>query len=246
MPLLMEDRQIDGAGTFKFSAVRPEDLENTQYTLATIVVDKSYSVSGFQADLLETMKTVIRSCEEHPMSENLLIRVVQFSSALEEIHGFKPLSEINIDSDYDLQCHGNTALFDSTFDAVGATRTYGNELYEQDYDVNSIIFIITDGEDNNSYNADPSKIKEEIDKVLREEKIESISTLLIGVNTQEAYIRDYLDRFKNEANLMEYIDMGEVTPKKLAKLAQWISHSISSTSQSLGTGSAPNIQSMTF
>lgn len=246
MPLLLENYQVDGAGTFKFSAVKPEHLENTKYTLVTIVVDKSYSVSSFQNELLDALKTVVNSCKEHPMSENVLVRVVQFSSTLTEIHGLKPLSDINVDKDYQLQCDGNTALFDATFDAIGASRTYGNELYAQDYEVNSIIFIITDGDDNNSYNSDPARIKSEIDKVLREEKMESITTLLIGVNTQESYIKDYLNRFKSEANLTEYIDMGDATPKNLAKLAQWISHSISSTSQSLGTGSSPNLQSMSF
>ncbi|UCE66565.1 MAG: hypothetical protein JSU85_00700, partial [Candidatus Zixiibacteriota bacterium] len=54
----------------------------------------------------------------------------------------------------------------------------------------------------------------------------------------------YLDDFKDKANLQQFVNAGNATPKTLAKLANFISKSISSQSQSLGTG-GPS-QSLSF
>jgi uncharacterized protein YegL len=66
--------------------------------------------------------------------------------------------------------------------------------------------------------------------------LESIKLILIGVNDSSSHLKRYLDDFKTDAGFDEYISLGDVTPAKLAKLAEWISQSISSASQSLGTG----------
>ena len=60
--------------------------------------------------------------------------------------------------------------------------------------------------------------------------------ILIGVNDSDQHLKVVLDKFKNDAGFEEYISLGDVSPSKLAKLAKWISQSISSTSQALGTG----------
>jgi hypothetical protein len=45
-----------------------------------------------------------------------------------------------------------------------------------------------------------------------------------------------LESFRKEAALDEYISVGDVTEGKLAKLAQFISQSVSSQSRALGSG----------
>jgi len=51
-------------------------------------------------------------------------------------------------------------------------------------------------------------------------------------------------KISEQAHLTQYVDAGDATPKKLAKLAQFVSQSIASQSQSLGTGAAS--QPLTF
>jgi len=87
------------------------------------------------------------------------------------------------------------------------------------------------------------EIKDLLKKVRHSEELESIAVVLIGM-TGEPSVQQYLDEFKNDGELDEYIDMGNVTPAKLAKLAGYISRSVSSTSQALGTG-GPS-QSLSF
>lgn len=240
----MESIQLPGPGNFSFSRVRPDLLEETEYTLVTLVTDITGSVYTFSNDLLKMKKEIIKSCNKHPRKENLLIRDVLFSSCVgvQEVHGFKPLSMIDPDNDYkQLNCDGMTNLFDATYTSLEATLLEAKNLIDQDYGCNGAIFIITDGADNHSLNTE-NQIKNLLDDSLKSENIESLISILIGVNSADC--KDYLEGFKNKAGLTQYIDIGDVTPNKLAKLAKFISESISSQSQALGSGSAS--QPLTF
>jgi uncharacterized protein YegL len=245
MPLLTESFRIEGAaGTFTFSAVRPDQLENTSYSLVTIVLDKSGSVASYRDDLLKAIKAIADACKKDPMAESLIIRVIEFDDSVHEIHAFKPQGDINI-NDYDkyLQCGGMTSLYDAVFNAIGATNTYATSLSGLDMEVNGVVFIVTDGEDNMSKKT-PNSIKQEVEKAIKGEHIASLTTILVGVNT--GGISSYLQQFQIDAKLDQYVDMGDATPQKLAKLAAWVSKSISSVSSSLQQGSAPAVSSLTF
>lgn len=226
--------KIPGNLSLVYSGVRPEDLGATQYTLVTIVCDKTGSLSGFENDLMQSIKTAITACKKSPRAENLLIRFTTFNNSVTEEHGFKLLSQIDVDNDYKLlNCDGMTALYDASYEGVGATLEYAKTLVDQDFDCNGIVFIITDGADNKSVNnvADVNRI---IGSAVKEEKIESLLTILVGIN--DGQCKQYLDDFKDKAGITQFVSVGEITPGKLAKLAAFVSKSVSSQSQSLGTG----------
>ena len=252
MPRLMataDDQVINipGPGNFQFSAVRIEDLGATEYTLVTIVVDISGSVIGFANELLSCIKSIVGACQKSPRAENLLIRLLTFNNEVFEIHGFKNLGDIVVDDYDELRPDNMTALFDATYDGVGATLEYAKQLVDQDFDCNGAVYIITDGMDNRS-KMTPTSIKEKIDDAIRKEEIESIITILVGLHDPSTRwsrdVKDSLDTFHREANLTQFLDVGEATPQKLAKLAGFVSESVSSQSQALGTG-APS-QTLNF
>ena len=226
-------------GTFTFSAVRPDTLTEVKYTLATVVVDITGSVASFADELLNCLKVAANACKESPQIDNILFRALTFNTITYELHGFKPLSSVDPDKDYrSFNPQDLTAVYDATYDAIGAAIDYGELLVDQKYKVNIVCVIVTDGEDNRS-KLSPADIANRVDKALKTEKIESITTILVGVNAKDCLHQ--LETFKNEANLAHFIDAGDATPKKLAKLAQFISKSISSTSAKLGQGVAPSI-----
>lgn len=229
---------------YQFSAVRADNLGASEYTLATIVCDRSSSVAGFQKELEAALKTALEACQKSPRSDNLMLRLTKFNEGVDEVHGFRLLNTID-PKEYDgaIDCSGYTALFDATFMGIEATIEYARILYGQDYLTNAIVFVLTDGDDNRSTET-PARIKKLVDKIRKDEAIESIHIVLVGVNTKEAGIRDYLERFQKEADITQYVDIESATPKMLAKLAKFISSSISSTSQALGTGAAS--QPLTF
>jgi uncharacterized protein YegL len=232
----MQQGTVRGVQAFKFSGTKIENLGATEYTLATIAIDATGSVSGFENQLKECLKTSIRSLKKSPRSDNMLVRVILFSTSLpsgvEEIHGFKPLAEIDPDSYPDIVPGGGTPLYDAAFSAIGATNAYGKQLTEQDFLVNGIVIVITDGDDTSSRST-TKMIKKEVERGMKGEEIESIVTVAVGVNAQ--MYKDRLELLETEAG-MQYIDAGDATPGKLAKLAGFISQSVSSQSQSLGTG----------
>jgi uncharacterized protein YegL len=129
---------------------------------------------------------------------------------------------------------GGTPLWDAVLDGVEAVFDYSKSLHKQKFMVNGILFILTDGEENDSAKCDnPREIKKVIDRIRSEKIMDSFRTILIGVNDSDKSLRAKLDAFKTEAGIDEYISIGDATPSKLAKLGQFVSQSISSQSQSL-------------
>lgn len=232
----MEIAGIAGMQGFQFSATRLDRLGATEYTLVTIAVDVTGSVFGFADDLRKCLVTAVESCKKSPRSNNLLLRVILFSSAfqggIEEIHGFKPLAEINPNDYPQLVPGGMTPLYDAAFSAVSASNAYAKKLMDQDFLANGIVFVITDGDDNTS-SASIGMIRREMDRGTKGEEIESLISVLIGVNATQHRLR--LEEFAQGAGL-QYVDAGDATRGRLAKLAQFVSQSTSSQSQSLGTG----------
>jgi hypothetical protein len=114
-------------------------------------------------------------------------------------------------------------------------------LISQNFDANADVYIITDGMDNVS-TMTPRQIKGLIDDAIQKEEIESIRTFLIGLDSSsgssgwENEVKQHLRKFKDEANITEFISVGDANSKNLAKLANYVSQSISAQSQSLGSG----------
>jgi len=243
MPRLMDDDamevgQIGGMQGFQFSGVRTEKLGATEYTLVTIAVDETGSVWGFEQELREALITAVEACQRSPRSDNLLMRVIKFSNlfnnGVEEMHGFKPLAEIDAKNDYGVFDPGGlTPLCDACYSAIGAMNTYGQKLVDDDFGVNAIAFIITDGEENASV-ATMKMVKEVAEQSVTGEIVESMVSVLIGINATTC--KRELEEFQEEAGLTQYIDAGKATKGKLAKLADFVSQSVSSQSQALGTG----------
>jgi len=166
----------------------------------------------------------------------LLIRIMQFGNDMHEIHGFKLLSQIN-PADYDnaIQISGSTALYDASTNGIAAAVDYGEKLSAQDFNVNAIVFVLTDGDDNMSVMG-PSAVKDAMKQAMVKEKLESMISILIGVNMQDAGTSARLDQFHKDAEFSQFIAIKDASAKSLAKLAQFVSQSISSQSQALGTG----------
>ena len=242
----MQQHQI-GGGNFTFQGTRIESLGATEYTLVTIAIDETGSTDGFQDALRQALVTAVKACKKSPRSDNILIRVIKFSSALpggiEEIHGFKPLSEINPDDYEQFSPGGLTPLCDAAYSAVGAMLAYAKQLTDADFYVNGIVFVATDGDDNRSVST-PRMIKEETEKAVTGEAIESLVTILIGINASQ-YAAELAD-FQKQAGFTQYIDASDATAGKLAKLAEFVSQSVSSQSQALGTGGPSQSIATTF
>jgi hypothetical protein len=250
MPRLMatdEDQviSIPGPGNFQFSGQRIETLGASEYTLASVVCDVSGSVDPFRDHLLNAIKMVVGACRKSPRADNLLLRFLIFNEQLVEVHGFKELNLIDENSYKDLKPSGMTALYDATFNAIGASLEMSKQLIAQDFfNVNACVYIITDGLDNRS-KVGPSDIFKKVESSKSTEDIESLISVLVSLKDPSLRwnneIIAALDKFKTQAGIDQFVDIGDATPQRLAKLANFVSQSISSQSQALGSG-APSQQ----
>lgn len=225
----------DDESNFHYSGESIDKLGASEYTLVNIVVDMSGSVVSYKNELTECIKTIVGSCKLSQRAENLMIRLTTFNNSVYEEHGFSLLSSLIPDAYKSKDPTGSTSLYDATIDGILAVNNYGKTLYDQEFDSNGIVFIITDGDDNTS-RSNPAQIKELVEKVINEEKLESLRTILIGVNTKRDSLRRVLENFKNAANIDQYVDIEDANKNSLAKLANFISKSISAQSLALGTG----------
>ena len=238
MPDLTKDLEVFQLKTnhYGFSGTRVEQLDASEYTLVTLVFDRSGSTSGFRDEMREAVDKIIDACKKSPRADNLMLRVCEFSDTLHERHGFVKLSSIN-KSDYDDLMQGGgglTALYDAAENSVSATESYAMTLTQNDYGVNGIVFVMTDGMDNRS-KLTPHEVKKTFAHAVSSEAMESLVSVLIGINL-EPDADMYLNKFRTESGFTQYINIGDATPQKLAKLADFVSKSISSQSQSLGSG----------
>lgn len=163
---------------------------------------------------------------------------------------------------------GATALIDAGIDLAESIAAYGGKMVdENDYLVNGGLFILTDGLNNaGKYSAtngsDNKHLRDAIAKIMAEEKLESFQPFLIAVGVKEAHKRAALEQLASDCGFtpvphpdpvqakagktVPYIDVMDVSATGLAKFAQWVSESISSTSKALGSGGPSQPLSATF
>ena len=170
-----------------------------------------------------------------------MLRVTRFDTSVEEVHGFKPLNEVNVDGYVGcLKSGGCTALNDAAFNAIESVRRYGTQLAKHNFGVNGIVFVITDGCDNAS-SMKPAAVKQALIDSVRSEELESLTSVLIGVNLLDAQVKSSIESFAKTAGFTQYIDVGQADAKSLSRLADFVSRSISLQSRLLGSASASTL-----
>jgi hypothetical protein len=231
----MEQHKVGGGSGFQFSATKISTLGATEYTLFGIAADVSGSVMAFGKEIEACVKSVVESCQRSPRADNLMARYLTFNHHAQEIHGFKPLGDCHL-AGYDgsVQTGGGTALYDASVNLIDSLATYGKQLISQDYAANGIVVILTDGMDEHS-TLGVKAVKQAFANAMLGESLESLVSILIGVNVTDQRVSQYLETFKTEAGFTQYVETKDASPKTLARLAGFISKSVSSQSQAVGT-----------
>lgn len=239
----LQSYQVPG-GNFGFTGMQVDEIGAQDQTLYTLVVDESGSTMRFRDEMSACTQEVVRSLSDSPRADNLMFRMLHFSTGMREIHGFKQLADCNVGDYANLFAGtGQTELFDTTLETAEATRVYGENLAAQHYMANGIIVVITDGCDLGSIHG-PNDVRRAFQEIVEGEVLESLMTILIGVNITEDRVKQKLEDFKDQAGFTQFVSVADASAKTLAKVANFISQSVSSQSQALGTGGAS--QSLTF
>lgn len=246
MPKFGVDDNLDkhNIGHFGFTAKAADELDasGAGFTLATIVCDKSGSTDGFQKEMEAALISSVAALRRLPTSDSILLRVLTISTACEEVHGFIPLPDIDPNRYQGiLAAGGNTALYDGCVNAAEAMTEYGRQLHHERFKANGIAIVITDGENNaGKFPAalgDVTYVQKAFAEAVRSEALESFTTILIGVNMQNARVAGVLQIFHEEAGFsVPFIELKDASEKTIAKIGKFVTDSVSSTSMSLGSG----------
>lgn len=230
-------------GNYGYTGTKIETLTSFENTLAIGLLDESGSTTGFAGLMEICVKEIVKSLRRSPRADNLIYRHCHFGTHFREHHGFMPLGQIN-ENDYDncYQPGGATHLYDSVDRVINEMVDYAEQQAKQKYTCNGILYMLTDGQDYGS-TLKVRNVKETLAKAVASESLESLITILIGVN-EDPGIQQSLQDFAKEAGFTQYVPIKNADEKNLAKLAKFISQSISSQSQALGSG-GPS-QSLTF
>ena len=218
---------------FGFSAVPVDALESDEQTLTVIALDRSGSIYGFKDQLVLAYQEIIRACRQNPRSESLVVRATSFGSDLNEEHGFVGVNSIDENS-FDLRIGGATALSDAALDAIETIETYGKQLGDMDYLINGLVVIVTDGGENSSRVANEGKIKAAIERMRKDESLESLKGILIGLGCDSD--RQYYEAYSQNCGFDQCVHITDTSAKGIAKMGDFVSRSISSSSQALGSG----------
>jgi hypothetical protein len=225
-----------GSG-FHFSGidVNSDRLGADLYTLVGMACDCSTSVRDFAAEIEGCVKSSLEGCQRSPRVDNLLVRLSRFHGKVLEEHGYRPLADCHLGA-YDgfLKPGGSTALYDASVDMVDSLATYGKSLTEKDYTVNGLIVVLTDGEDFGS-TFKVNDVKESLKRALQGEALESLVSILIGINVQDPRLSQYLKDFQRDTGFGQYIEAKDASAKTFARVAGFISKSVSAQSQAVGS-----------
>ena len=229
--------QTIGSG-FQFSSISADEMGASEYTLVAIAADKSSSVDGFEKEIEGCLKTSLQGCMNSPRVDNLLVRLLTFNSNLDEVHGYKHLADCPI-ANYDgiIRPGSCTSLYDACISTIDSLATLGRQMIQDKYTANGLSVIITDGCDVGSTQT-INAVAEAIARSRRAECLESILNILIGVNVQDQQVSQALNQLKTIGGFDQYIEAKDATPKTFARIAGFISKSISSQSQAIQTGKA--------
>lgn len=242
MPKLNVSKMVTTESGFQFSGEQLEDLGSDVFTLVNISADSSYSTQGFEEVIRKAVAKVILDCSKMPMSKSILIRVCEFSGYdVQEIVGFTQVNKLlSYDWSAHFQSSGSTPLHDATIEGIEACSNYGQKLQESYYQSNALNVVITDGEENTSrkYPYDQvSSVADQIEKIKMKETLDSLKTILVGLNRDsDSSMTTYLDRFFTNTKIDQYVEAKDSDSTDFARLGGFISQSVSSTSQQLGSG----------
>jgi uncharacterized protein YegL len=247
MPKL-DSQTFTTAGTeFNFGGTPPGKLGADSYSLVHISLDVSPSVSPFSDLLISSTKEIVRSCIKSPRRDNLMLRLETFSDTCKEIHGFKPFTAIDLDTNdpkrpdeysTSLITGGGTDLYHAVTNAYLAMKGYAKELRDKRFDVNGSMFVITDGEDNMASYSSSSldTILQAREDMIGDEALESLNAILVGVNVKSSRYKKYLDDFCKDAKFTDFIAIEDASAKAFAKLVKYVSSNVSAQSQQVATG----------
>jgi uncharacterized protein YegL len=206
-----------------FANFNPEDIEVDETINAVFVVDTSYSVSNYVKDLNMAFNDFTQSMQKSHIADKLFVSIIEFTEKVTVTSGFRPVASIPA-MDFSKRLGGWTSLYDASLTGIKNALAYRENLENSGVETKTLLFIITDGEDNSSKNP-PSKVKAIINKLKKDEHSAfSFTSVLFGLGDQANF-----EKAQKEMGIEHLAKIG-TSGQEIKKMIGFISQSISSVS----------------
>lgn len=162
----------------------------------------------------------------------MLISVIEFNDKIDVVSAFQPISDLK---DFNVQHYGCTNLYGAVLAGLENAVQYRKDLENNGISVKTLVFIITDGEDNEG--VDPSLVKQKIDEIYQDESnCFSFTVMMFGLGDEANF-----DEAREKMGIKpEMLGKLGATAKDLRKMVSFISSSVSS------SASGQNVSAITF
>ncbi len=209
-----------------FANFNPEEIETDETINAVFVVDTSYSVDVYIKELNYAFNDFVESMQKSHVAEKLFVSLIQFDGQVRVIHGFKPISSIK-KMDFSKKLGGWTALYDGVFTGLTNALEYRENLENSGVETKTLLFVITDGEDNKSKRS-PNAVKQILTKLKKDEQSAfSFTSILFGVGNDADFTKAQKDMG------IEHLAKVGTSGADMKKMIGFISQSISSASSGI-------------
>lgn len=206
-----------------FANFNPEEIEVDETINAVFVVDTSYSVSTYINELNAAFNDFTESMQKSHVADKLFVSIVEFDKKVRVSSGFRPVGAIPV-MDFSKNLGGWTSLYDATYTGLKNALDYRVNLENSGVETKTLLFVITDGEDNSSLNP-PSKVKRVIADLKKQEQTAfSFTSILFGVGEQANF-----EKAQKDMGIEHLAQIG-TSGDEMKRMIGFISQSISSVS----------------
>ena len=204
-----------------FNNFDPNDIQVEETINAVFVVDISPSISTYAKDLNFAFNDFTQTMQKSHVAEQLMVSIVTFNENVAVISGFQPIKQIPA-MDFK-PSGGGTALYQATAQGLKIAIDYRENLEASGVTAKTLLFVITDGEDNSSQ-VSAKQVKDKVQDILQKERNAfSFTTILFGVGNATSF-----EQAQKDMGLQHLAKVG-TTGAEIRKMISFISQSISQT-----------------
>ena len=203
-----------------------EDIEATDVTLVTILIDASSSIAFAKLEqaVREGEKELLSAFAGSREKEKILVALWTFNDQVNVVHSYVPVDDATRLDEKSYRGTGYTRLYDAWCDALAANVAYAQQLRDSGTPVKSVVVVITDGDDTGS-SRKPKHCKALSDDLLASEQF---VLAFVGVGSEAS--------FRRIARSMGVPDdcvevQQQATPQTLRQVFQMVSRSAIRASQ---------------
>lgn len=208
-----------------FNNFDPNEIQVDETINAVFVIDVSPSINAYVQHLNHAFNDFVTTMQKSHVADKLLVSLIEFNEKVKIRNGFQPITQLN-----PIQftpSGGGTALYDATLKGLENAIQYRTNLEASGVLTKTLLFVITDGEDNSSKSL-AKRVKAEMETVIsKEQNAFSFVSILFGVGNATSF-----QKAQQEMGI-QYLAQVGTSGDEIKRMIGFISQSISKTANNM-------------